>query len=162
MARLRIVLLALFLAACAAGPEQVSVDTPHATLEFEKGYTTGANAVEATVQEYSLSTDGQCGSREETATFTWVTGAAMRRRAAADQKLYVSAVTTYYASGMRVAGTCSAWATFTPEVGHTYRVVQREQRLGVCEVEVVDQQLGRAPADLVIYNSGCPLPVRLQ
>jgi len=159
MLRLRTTLLALFLAACASGPQQASTDAPFATIEFEKGYSTGANATSrATIQEYTTSPDGRCATRERIAAFTWVNGGITQFRAAAAEPFLVYANTTYYRDGMQVRGACTAWAAFVPEAGHTYRVVQTELSFGVCELRVVDQQLAQPPRDLRISNEGCPYP----
>ncbi|HVK79693.1 MAG TPA: hypothetical protein VM915_03700 [Verrucomicrobiae bacterium] len=51
---------------------------------------------------------------------------------------------------------CLAEAVFTPEAGRAYRVVQREQRVGVCELEIVDTTTNAAPEGVQVTNeTGC-------
>lgn len=157
-----VVFLAVVVTSCATPYRDVDASQPYSTLSFARGYTTGTGFGAGTNQEYSLARAGACENITRAAMFNYLTGAANDRRVAAGEPVHLFANTAYSASsgaGGYVTTTiqwCVASATFTPEAGRTYRVIQRELALAACRLEIVDAATGTPPADLSITEgSGC-------
>jgi hypothetical protein len=157
--------LCVALGACATRYQEVDASLPHATITFEKGYRTGAGGYGAvSMQSYTFADNEGCTNMVHAAAFAWVTGASHSRRVRIDQPVYVQAHTEYeQVTGVRSEGIgvvvaesaireCLGSASFTPEAGHAYRVVQEELSYGVCEMRVVDVATGAPPPGLTATN----------
>lgn len=154
------VVMCLALAGCAA--TQVSEATPHATLTFSKGYTTGQDwgRNESTLQAYWLAED--CANWRRAAAFAWVNGGTTSRRVPINQPVQLVAITEFYSSAL-VTAAPHAMAQFLPQQGHHYEIVHQETPGRTLVLSVVDTATGAAPPDLVVRDpSPCLPPSQLQ
>lgn len=130
-----------------------------ATFKFSKGYR--SNWFVAASQIYMVSKTGRCEDLQSEVKF---------RLGSAEQKILkspgnglttilagtdytYSKVSSFNISSMigTVAYTnthCQRRVTFTPVAGHQYAVVSRSVFGGQCDIDVIDEGSGRAPADL--------------
>ena len=136
--------------ACLTAAPCASTDqsTPFALVQFESGVDGGVR------QEYMVvASDGQ--SLERAALFNFLSGRQPQtRRLPADRPLSINATMTHFSLGIEMAHSrCNALARFTPVAGRTYRVVQAELRLDICELRVIDTSTGAPPGDLEITDN---------
>jgi hypothetical protein len=67
--------------------QEVDASAPHATLIFEKGYTTGVGPGATTSQLYNISENAECVNALSAAAFSWGSGDTETRRVPADQQV---------------------------------------------------------------------------
>jgi hypothetical protein len=162
-----VALMCLAATACVSTYQEAATSAATATLQFEKGYTTGAGFGTGTMQEYSI-IDAASEPRRA-AFFTWTNGEPITRRVPAGEVLRLHANTTYtYVTGVSSTGIgyyantsnnqCNDDATFTPQAGHTYVVTHAELSYARCNLRIVDATTGVAPPDLSLSGDGAPKP----
>ncbi len=157
--------LACVAAAACASTAADDASAAFASLHFEKGLTTNTGVHVGARQEYAIvASDGR--SHEEAAAFDFLnSNRSQIRRVAADRTVSVVATVRYYDLTIPLSARtaerhsrmdnarCNALARFTPAPGRTYRVVQSELSLGVCELRITDAETGAPPDDLDVSNA---------
>lgn len=138
----------LFLAGCSQG---VVIDDPARTATFilEKGYGK-AKLLGGSTNMYFLETAGQCEGLQLIAEVGGFSGKETRRPVPAGglAKIYGEVIIKTDAGYAAVwVNRCAQRASFTSEIGKTYRVRQLAALDQECAITVVDEATGETPAD---------------
>lgn len=155
------------LTACVSTYNEPSKKSAHATVEFEKGYKSGLGFGRGTAQEYLRVYDDACLNSVRLAYLTWATGKVSSKRVAAGKRIDIAvrkidmisqpSRDPAFAAELATYHSCATRVSFTPKEGRTYRIVNRENSDGVCQVEVTDKVTDMSPSDLQLEDGfTCP------
>jgi hypothetical protein len=122
-------------------------------MQYFKGYTSGLGV--SGLQSYLVSTTQRCEDLKRHVDLVWTKADGQIREVAAGQPVTVLAATMYIVSTgyMKMSNPrCDQQATFTPIVGHQYKVISYAPLGQECRLEVVDQAANSPPSDLVVES----------
>ncbi|UOF17015.1 hypothetical protein IEQ11_10455 [Lysobacter capsici] len=154
------------------GPRYYKPQSPGggtATLNMSRG---AMHLGGRSLQVYAGYRDSRCSRSTGTGRLGWMlTYATVDKTAVVDagQRLYLIAGLHEYsvggppdqssAPGMYMThGTCRNLASFIPQAGHSYEIIQEQHRPHTCELRVLDQGTDAAPSDLTVEDPrNCPL-----
>ena len=157
MKRLRVsvpIAATFLLASCAQG---VVIDDPARTATFvlEKGYG-NAGLMGGSSNLYFLETGGHCEGLQKIAEMNWSAGKETSRPVPAGGPVTIYGEVVINTDGgynaVRV-NRCAQRATFSSEIGKTYRVRQLGNPGEACTLTVTDEATGAPPPDLTVSTA---------
>jgi hypothetical protein len=140
---------------------------PTAILTVQKGYDKGAGFGTGTAQTYDIADANQCKPRKRIAYMSLITGAVKSKSVPAGKTIYLTAFTNVYSpAGLSSTGygfyadvnraRCENRASFTPQPGENYTILQKAEIGKACSMTVIAQSSNAPPADLVeLEKLGC-------